>query len=561
MKLKLAGVGVIAVGVAALVLAFAGSAHRSSYSLTAPKAAAASNASSTTPQTLQQALAVSKRLGPVAPGTPIQIILSLRSKHQQALQQLFNNGEGAPAGSASMIGPSTPLVEKALGAARQAGFTTKWIRGDGLASLTGTPKSVQTLFGVRLARYAEPGGRTFYAGDRAPKLPATFKPVVTGVAGFDNFIQLQPEEVTPGGATPTDMLNFYDVQALRASGLDGSGETVVLPEGINPSLFPKLENDLARYSAKYGLPPANISLRADKSWAPFSAGKTAEGNLGEADLDVEVVHAMAPKAKLIVYVFGTSAGFIATEDAMVRENPTGIISFSYGGCEQGLGGKTLAAYEQPWLRLAAENVSAYVSSGDSGAYTCGEKTGPWVSFPADIPVIVSVGGTTVFLGKNGSYGFEMAWGEALTEWGGGGGVSKVFARPGYQTGAGYPSTKAASGRLVPDVAANSWEGWNIIGSDGSGAVGGTSAAAPFWAGLTALIDQDLVRNHLRRMGIPLQGLTAIARKHDGAFHDITDGNNLFYDAGPGWDAATGWGTPDAAILDRDIKAYIKSGGK
>ena len=560
MKLKLAGVVTVAVVAAALAVAFAGGASRSGYAPTGLSASV--SAANGDPQTLRQAIAVSKLLGPVAYGTPIQIVLSLRSKHPQDLQRLFVNGQGAAGGKPSLVGPSTPLVEKALVVARQAGFQTSWVQGDGIASLKGTPASVRNLFDVKLSRYQEPGGRIFYAGNRQPVLPQAFKPVVTGLAGLDDFFQMQPQEVTPGGATPTDMLGFYNVAPLRAAGLDGAGETVVLPENINPTLFVTLKNDLARYSTKYGLPAADISVRADRSWAPFASGKSAMSALGEADLDVEVIHAIAPKAKLVVYLFGSGdAGFIASVDAMVRENPTGIISYSYGGCEQGLSGRTLTAYEQPWLRLAAENMSAYVSSGDSGAYMCGQKTGPWVSFPADIPVVASVGGTTVFLGKNGGYGFELAWGEPLTEWGGGGGVSKTFARPSYQTGAGYPSTKAAPGRLVPDVAANSWQGWNIVGTGASGAIGGTSAAAPFWAGLTALFDQDLVRNHLRRLGIPLTAFTAIARKRDGAFHDITSGNNLFYDAGPGWDAATGWGTPDAAILDRDIKAYIKAGGK
>jgi len=558
MKSKLLAFGVAgAAVVAVVVVAFAVGPEHDSHAAV-PSTARSDDGS----QTLQQAVALSTRLGPLSATAKVQIVLSLRSKREQTLERLFSNGQGATGSKGSaLIAPSTELVRKALATARAAGFVTAWAPGDAIASLAGNPKSVQRLFGVRLSRYAEPGGGIFFAGDRAPKLPSSLEPVVTGVAGLDDFVQLSPAEVTPGGATPPDMLKFYDVAPLRAAGLDGSGETVVLPEAINPALFATLRSDLARYSTEHGLPPADISLRAENRWAPFVSGKDTA--LTEADLDVDVVHAIAPKAKLIIYPFGAGNGFIPAEDAAVTENPTGILSLSYGGCEQAYISSPafLKAAEQPWLDVAGENLSAFGSTGDEGAYRCGQSKGPWIEFPSDTPVLVAVGGTVVFLGKNGSYGFEMAWGEALTEWGGGGGVSKLFARPPFQKGAGYPGTKSAPGRLVPDVAANAHLGWSIVSGGKDEEVGGTSAAAPFWAGLTALIDQDLVRNHLRRVGVPLGAFAAIASKHDGAFHDVTAGNNLFYNAGTGWDAATGLGSPDAAILDRDIKAYIKAGGK
>jgi kumamolisin len=459
-------------------------------------------------------------------------------------------------------------VRKALAAARRAGFTTQWSTGDGLASLVGSPATVTRLFGVHLERYQAPGGRDFYAGNRAPSFPASFKPVVTGIGGLDDFEQLTPAEITPGGATPDDMNSFYDIQPLRSAGLDGSGETIVLPEAISPNDFGQLKTDLANYSAKFHLPPADMTMRADSSWAPFPSGKLATENLGEADLDVQVAHAMAPKAKLAVYVMGTQIGWVKAQEAAVKENPKGILSLSYGDCEaRELENADLKnVEEQPWLALAAENMTAYVSTGDSGAYTCGQEGDnpqPYVSFPASIPVVVGVGGTTVMLERGGGYGSEIAWGDPLTQWGGGGGQSRLYKRPPWQKGAGMPSLKAVPARLLPDVSASANEAWNIVMGKQSGPVGGTSASAPFWAGITALIDQDLTRHGLRQVGVPLTALAWVAAHQSTyhAFHDITAGNNFYYPAGPGWDGATGWGTPDVANLDRALTAYIKAGGK
>jgi kumamolisin len=521
----------------------------------------------TDPVTLSQAIAVSKRLGAVASTTPVRLVISLRSPHQQELERLFLNGEGGSPGAArSLLAPSPALVEKALAIARRAGFTTSWKAGDGLASLRGPARSVAALFGVRLSRYEAPGGREFYAGDRNAVLPAAFRPVVTGIAGLDDFTLLQPAAIPRAGASPTDAIKFYDVTPLRAAGLDGSGETIVFPEAISPNLFPQLRKNLAAYSAAFGLPAADLTVQYQRSWAPFSSGDSATSALGEADLDVEVVHAIAPGARLIVYLEGAYApGWIAAQSAMIKAHPTAIVSDSYGNCELTLLKSPALenAMEQPWLALAAENMTAYVSSGDSGAYDCGESQGPVVDFPASTPVVAGVGGTTAFFGPGGSYGKEIAWGEALTGWASGGGVSRLYARPSWQHGAGFPSTKSAPGRLVPDVSSIACSCWDIHDTGETDLGGGTSAAAPFWAAVTALIDEKLVKDGLRPVGIPNRALAWIAQHQStyGAFHDVVGGNNLLYDAVTGWDAATGFGTPDVAKLEVAWTAYIKGGGK
>jgi hypothetical protein len=518
------------------------------------------------PLTLPDALRVSRRLGAVAPSTRVHLVISLRSRHQHQLERMFLSGEGgSPGQAASLLAPSTALVERALAAARRAGFTTSWAAGDGIASLTGPPRSVAALLGVQLSRYVSPGGRDFYAGDRNPVLPAAFGPVVTGIAGLDDFEQMKPAAIPQYGAGPTDMLKFYDVAPLQAAGLDGAGETIVFPEWINPADFAQIQRDLGAFSTRFALPTADLTLMADQSWAPFASGAYGKANVGEAELDVEVAHEIAPKATLIMYAMGVSAAGYAGESALVKEHPTAIMSLSYGNCELPMmqNKQYFNVAEHAWYAVAAANMTAYVATGDSGAYECGQSASPAVWFPASVPIAAAIGGTTAFFGPGSAYGSEIAWGDALTQWGSGGGLSRIYARPAWQTGSEFPSTRSAPARLTPDASAMACTCWAVVMSGQNTYSGGTSAATPFWAAITALIDEDLVKHGLRRVGIPNRALVWIAAHQStyGAFHDVTAGNNFLYVAGRGWDAATGFGSPDVARLDTAWKAYIRAGGR
>ena len=516
------------------------------------------------PVTLEQAVAVSHRLGRVPPGREIQLALALRSRDEGVLDRLFlGNSEAAGTRSAARLGPDPRLVRAALRTVRRAGFRTSWSVGDDAAAAVAPARLVEGFFKVRLARYVTPGGRRFYAGLGNAEIPPSLRSVVVGVAGFDDWPRAQPAAIPTGGVAPADVLSFYNVQPLRARGLDGSGETVVFPELNSPLDVPRLRSDLAAYAKKYHLPPFDLTVRTNLLWKPTLPGtSTAEGGLAEAALDLEIVHALAPGAKLKIYEEGSNlvAG-VQAEQAMVRDNKTAIISDSIGFCESMVTNDGVRrVLESPWRQQAAQNMTHYAASGDNGAYTCGENHPPAVDFTAAIPVVTGVGGTSVLLAANSGYYRELAWGNALTRAGGGGGTSQIYARPAYQDEVtGAPPSK---GRLVPDVAAlaDSNTGWSIIVGGSSHQIGGTSAAAPFWAGITALINQDLRRHGLGRVGFANPALYWIAERQDRfhAFHDITAGDNLLYQARSGWDRATGLGTPDVAALASAWRAYISS---
>jgi subtilase family serine protease len=518
------------------------------------------------PVTVDQARAVSRRLGSVPPGREIHLALALRPRDERTLDRLFlGDAETAAGRSAARLGPDPRLVRTALRVVQRAGFRTSWSVGDAAASAAGPARLVEDFFKVRLARYMTPGGRRFYAGLGEAEIPAQLRAVVIGVAGLDDWPRAQPAAIPVGGVAPADVLSFYNVLPLRAKGLDGSGETVVFPELNSPLDAPQLRHDLDAYAKKYHLPPFDLTVRTKLSWKPVLPGtSTAEGGLAEAALDLEIVHALAPGAKLKIYEEGSNlvAGVLA-EQAMVRENKTAIISDSIGFCESVVTNSGVRrVIESPWRRQAAQNMTHYAASGDSGAYTCGQNHPPAVDFTAAIPAVTGVGGTSVLLAANGGYYRELAWGNALTRAGGGGGISRIYARPAYQDQ--VPGAPASNARLVPDVAAlaDSNTGWHIIVGGAGHQIGGTSAAAPFWAGLTALINQDMRRHGLRRVGFANPALYWIAKHQERfhAFHDVTAGNNLLYDAGTGWDAATGLGTPDVAALDVAWRAYIRARG-
>jgi kumamolisin len=178
-----------------------------------------------------------------------------------------------------------------------------------------------------------------------------------------------------------------------------------------------------------------------------------------------------------------------------------------------------------------------------------------------------VGGTTVFLASNGGYYKETAWGDPIEQWGGGGGYSTFFSRPSWQTGPGVGSN---SGRGVPDVSGNGATDspWDIFVPSSNGpledSVSGTSAATPFWAASTALIDEFLTQQHLKTVGFANPALYYFARNPSGLpavpFHQVTEGNNLHYLATAGWNPATGLGSPDVAHLADDFEWLDKVHG-
>jgi subtilase family serine protease len=330
------------------------------------------------------------------------------------------------------------------------------------------------------------------------------------------------------------------------------------------------------YDHLFGLP--DLQLRVIDP----ASGLSTSTNLADREevLDVEMVHSVAPSATIIVILvdFSKQSGSDSKVMAVLRalryaiDHHLGdVISMSLSQGEHCFTPADLQTVHQVARAAWAEHITFVASSGDYGAIakpcTGGPATAKEVGLPAADPLVMAVGGTSLTAAaRTGSYVSETAWREAVLNWqvhyaASGGGFSHA-ARPGYQIGL------AGSQKLrgVPDVAADADLMANLLfvakeyGRPIVHSVGGTSAAAPLWAGVVALADQEAGK----RLGFLNEAIYRIGRSpaYLQGFWDVTMGTNtqqIFdatgrlitvsgYQAGPGWDAVTGWGTPKAANL-------------
>ncbi|HUE69211.1 MAG TPA: S53 family peptidase [Candidatus Acidoferrum sp.] len=486
------------------------------------------------PPTLLDAIRRSTDLGPAGPATSVDLNFGLRTPR-----------------------PDPALVARAVQVVNDAGLRSSWHTPSSLILADGPAPSASALLGVRIESYRMPDGRTFYAALQAPRMPAALAAVSSDVSGLDNYPRMQRYAVRAGGLTPVDVINLYNLKPLRDAGLDGAGQTILLPEIDD---MPNLD-DVNKFASKFGLPGFDqlVTTKRDPSWG------TPEKPAGETVLDLEILHEVAPAAKIVVYFSAPDFGHSDRAfDQMVTDHLGSIISESLGSCEVDTPGGARNTYASIQDRAVALGMTHLVASGDTGAYTCGLDQSPAASFPSTLPSVTAVGGTSVFQSAQGAYYQEYAWGSPIDQSGGGGGASQFYGTPDYQRNEAQPA--AHGEREVPDVAADAdpSTGFHIVFQGHDGQAGGTSAATPLWAATVALIDQDLKQKGLREVGFANPAIYWMGENttklSPRPFHDVTTGNNLFYDAGSGWDFATGWGSMDAAALDAAWMRYIKSGG-
>jgi kumamolisin len=404
--------------------------------------------------------------------------------------------------------------------------------------LRGTPAALEKAFGVTLGKYQFNNYPPFVGCGHAPTLPAE----VIAVLGLDRRPVAQPRSRRPRATpntsyTPIQLGQLYNFPA----GTDGTGETIGIIElggGFTTS-------DLTQYFSGLGISPQPKVIAVS-----VAGGQNSPGS-GDADdevmLDIEVAGALAPGATIAVYfTANTDQGFYEaiSQAAHDTTNKPSVISISWGGPEDGWNTSSLAAMETALQDAAALGVTVTVAAGDNGS-SDGETDGqPHVDFPASSPYSLGCGGTTL-VASGTTIQSEVVWNETATNEGAtGGGVSIEYPLPTWQQSANVPKSPSGNtGRGVPDVAGNAdpMTGYQVLIGGQSQVIGGTSAVAPLWAALIARLNQKL--------GAPVGDLhAAIYQIGESAFRDITQGNNGAYQAGPGWDACTGLGSPNGQAL-------------
>ena len=536
-------------------------------------------------------LAQSTALGPVAPSTSLGIVLLLRdpagARQAADLKTMYTPGSSSfgrlltVQQVADRYGPSPKLVAKLIEALRALGLSASWQQGEDWLTATGPAQRMEAAFQVQVAWYRSPHGTRYYASDRDPVLPAALTPYVQEAGRLSNYFEPDTAAVPAGGLTPTDLLGAYDINPLRKLGLDGSGETVAFFEFDGFA-----QQDLDTFTTKYNLPPIQATIKAGPT---FAAG-------GETEMDLEVVHEIAPAAKLVLYNMDMKAAaqnaksdadvlqaMLNLQTQMVNDNPGAIFSQSWSTCEKPFGQALADAFAKLYDNADSLHETSFVSSGDNAAYEClrimNRGTPPSsatlsVAIPSTVPGTTSVGGTRLSVSNNQGWYNETVWEDPVETNGTGGGVSMYFPRPAWQAGPGVtdPRLNPHNMRSIPDVAADAdpLSGAAIYSTDSKGggawgAGGGTSQSTPIWAGIAALLNQYLKQKNLPPIGFLNPALYKIAANPDSypaiAFHDVVMGSNLYYPATAGYDMATGLGTPDAWNLAQDLVVYDQGGGQ
>jgi len=414
--------------------------------------------------------------------------------------------------------------------------------------LSGTVAAMEAAFGTEL--WVSELGGTRYRGREGPlTIPAHLAGAVEGVFGLDDRPQARPHfrtllhgghpleaRAATAAFTPVELARLYDFPA----GATGAGETIAVIE-LGGGF---VAADLATYFQGLGLQAPTVEAVSVDGGGNQPEGDPS-GPDGEVMLDLEVAGAVAPQARLAVYFApNTERGFLDAVSTAVHDTARrpSVLSISWGGPESTWTRQAISALDTVLQDAAALGVTVLCAAGDAGS---GDGVGDGLAhadFPASSPHVVACGGTRVSAGPAG-ISEEVVWNDEPTGGATGGGISDAFDLPSWQANAGVPASANPGGRRgrgVPDVSgdADPRTGYRVLVDGQATVVGGTSAVAPLWAGLVALLNQLLGRP----VGFLNPQLYGPVLAHNG-FRDITAGNNGAYAARPGWDACTGLGSP------------------
>jgi uncharacterized protein (TIGR03437 family) len=532
-------------------------------------------------------------IGPVDPAMKlnyVRLMLKPSAAQQAELNQLLRDQQT----------PGSPNFRKWLTPEQFAGRfgvspadiakITAWIESQGFDIITvsrsrkfiafnATARQIQSALKTELHHYRV-NGEMHFANATAPSVPEAIQPLVLGFMGLDDF-QPKPQSKagkaplphytgTGGGhvVSPGDLAIIYDVLPIYQAGYTGQGQTIAVMGQSNIQL-----SDIAAFRSVFGL-SSNVP---QLTLVPGSENPgLVSGDEGESDLDLEYAGGMAPDAQ-VLFVYSTSV--ILSVTYTIDQQLAPVISYSYAACEQNVSSADAQALQALAQQANAEGITWLAASGDDGAAMCDTKQathGAAVSVIAALPEVTGVGGT-MFTGgpsywsavnnSNGSsalsYIPETVWNESSDTQlsASGGGYSEFYTRAPWQVGPGIPPGTA---RGVPDVSLTAGvndDPYAAIEEGKPEEIGGTSASAPTFAGIILLLNEYLGTNGLGNIN---PSLYSMAQTTTGVFHDITTGWNgvpctfdtpncgstfqFGYNAGPGWDPASGLGSVDASEM-------------
>lgn len=515
-----------------------------------------------------RAVANAQLLGNVQTDTHVPLTFTLPLRNQEALETLISRIHD-PADElygkyltseqfVEQFAPTQEDYDKVVEYAKSAGLEVVATHPNRLLVNVKAPvRDVESAFNLQLNHYQLPSGRKFYAPNNNPEVPASIASIISGVVGLDNQAVWRPYHrkleaaQTPnamalaspsgpgGGFAPKDISTAYNLSSV---GAQGDNQTIALFQ-----LAGYQASDINAYASYFGLPTAQLTN--------VIVDGGSQTNSVEVAIDIELALALAPKSRIYVYEGPNSnQGVIDTYNRIATDNIAKQVSTSWGLGEDLVDSQTIQSQNAIFMQMAAQGQTIYAAAGDSGAlddYPVNGSQTPVVDDPASQPYVVGVGGTHLTVDANtGAYIGETVWNDGLGNGAGGGGVSTVWTIPSWQSNVATVASK--TNRNVPDVALNSDgnSGYAIYYNGQWSIYGGTSCAAPLWAAFTACVNQKL-----QAAGSPVLGFAnptfykiGESPAYTTTFHDITQGNNLVYNAAVGYDNASGWGSFNGANL-------------
>jgi len=495
-------------------------------------------------------------LGRTPADAPVHVVVGLGWRDRAALDQLVRD----------LADPQSPRYQRYLTPrqferrfaprAAQVISVTRFLRAAGLqvaevsrshllVTAVGRAERVEQALATKLVEVLDDGRRHTVTSTR-PALPAELGARVVAVGAG---VALHPMQSAPRGPIdlpldPTTVARLYAFDDLYAAGVTGNrsrASTIAIA-----TAFAFDSADLQRFWSAMGIGRTLDSVEL----IPVAGKSGSEGPSAdrlETTLDVEWSTAMAPDARVLVYAATDAMAptFLRAYDRIVSDNRAAVMTTSWGRCEADYPASFLAQVDAVFARAAAQGITVIAAAGDHGAYECTEQDAPSVNFPASHPYVLAVGGTS--LRPAGTGVDEVAWPDS------GGGVSGLYAAPAWQM-------VADKKRAMADVALNADPGSGYVAyyQGGPTVLGGTSAGAPIWAALVALINQSRAAAGRAPLGLaaPMLCEVGLATGLDPApLVDIIAGDNGAFAAGPGYDYPTGWGVPRAVDLAQTLSTW------
>ncbi|HEY8975930.1 MAG TPA: protease pro-enzyme activation domain-containing protein [Burkholderiaceae bacterium] len=502
-------------------------------------------------------------VAPLKAGEQVDIVVSLKLRNKAELDALTSKLMTGAAGSRPLTSaefmakhaPTEADAQAVVAYLRAQGFTNIEVAPNRLlVSATGTAQAIRSAFKADLHEY-NVNGRRAYANVTDAMIPQHLAASVLGVVGLQNVhmmhthaqrMNAHPEAATPQAVTGVSIPNFASIYGASSLPSATTGTIGIITAG---SLTQTI-TDLKNFASSAGYPVPNVT-KTVVGTAGTSTSGTDEWNM---DSQSSLAAAGGSISQMILYNVNSLSDSALSQgyNKAVTDNKARAINVSLGGCESDEG-SVEASQDAIFQSAVAQGQMFSVSSGDSGAYECGATAGKAQSYPAVSPYVMAIGGTTLS-SSGGTWQGETVWScssastcQQSSSGGAGGGPSLTENAPSWQTAAGVLGTSTKRG--VPDISfdASPSSGALVLVNGSNAQIGGTSLAAPLWAGFWTRIQAA----HGNSLPFPASAIYSGAAANPQWFHDVTSGNQG-YAAGTGWDYASGYGSVIISALSANI---------